>query len=73
MGKWVSVSEAARALDVSERTVWRRIEKGELESQLEDGAKQVKLEIDTTTVTPIVSLSLIMNGYARKSTNYRQS
>jgi len=61
MGKWVSVSEAARELNVSERTVWRRIEKGEIESRLEDGTKQVKLEIDTMTVTPTVRLSERVN------------
>jgi len=53
--EWVSISEAAGVLSVSERTVRRRIDRGELESKrdgrrlLVNVAGVVSSEVDTVT------------------------
>ena len=39
--EWVPVKEAAHILDLSERSIWRRIKKGKLEKKEEDFAAEV--------------------------------
>lgn len=40
--EWVPVKEAAHILDLSERSIWRRIKKGKLEKKEEDGRTYVR-------------------------------
>jgi hypothetical protein len=42
------ILEAAQALGISERTVWRRIESGELRSRTKNGKRLVKVPIEKT-------------------------
>lgn len=46
MTKWVTISEAAVILGMSERTVWRKISKGILESRMDKSKRLVKLDED---------------------------
>ena len=42
--EWVPVKEAAHILDLSERSIWRRIKKGKLEKKEEDGRTYVAID-----------------------------
>jgi Bacterial regulatory protein, Fis family len=46
------IAEAAKVLGVSERTLWRRIEEGELKSRLKGNKRFVRVPIDQTVLTP---------------------
>ena len=54
---WFTVAEASRQLSLSKRTIWRRIEKGTVESKVEDGHRLVLLEPVTPPETPVVTVS----------------
>jgi len=43
--KWLTITEACHALGVSRRTIERRIKQGEIESELREGIRYVKLNI----------------------------
>jgi hypothetical protein len=45
----VSISEAARLLDISERTVWRKINSGKLKSKTKDNKRLVKVPVFAVT------------------------
>jgi predicted DNA-binding transcriptional regulator AlpA len=45
----VSISEAAQRLGTSERTIWRRIDRGELKSKTKGNKRIVKLPVFTPT------------------------
>lgn len=52
---WVTVSEAATALNVSDKTIRRRVKQGKLEAKLEGRRLLVKSDKDLDTVTDSVS------------------
>lgn len=55
MPRWVTISDAAVMFNVSERTIWRRISKGILESKIADNRRLVKLEDeDSLTVNNVI-------------------
>ena len=47
--KWVSMTVACNALDISESTLRRRIEQGKIESKTENGRRLVLIELDSQT------------------------
>ena len=49
--KWLSTIEACQVLGVSQSTLRRRIDKGEIESKLEDGRRLVLVTTDEDMVT----------------------
>ena len=49
--KWLSTIEACQTLGISQSTLRRRIDKGEIESKLEDSRRLVLVTIDNHTVT----------------------
>ena len=52
---WVTVSKAAAALGVSDKTIRRRVKQGKLEAQLEGRRLLVKLDKQSDTMTDSVS------------------
>jgi chromosome segregation ATPase len=44
-GKWLSLTEACQALDVSESTLRRAIKRGEYQSEIENGKRRVYVEL----------------------------
>jgi hypothetical protein len=44
-GKWLTVAEARHVLGIAERTLRRRIQKGDIPSKLEDGRRLVLVEV----------------------------
>jgi hypothetical protein len=44
MSRWVSISEAERILGLSRRTIWRKIESGDLESKNQGGKRFVLIK-----------------------------
>jgi hypothetical protein len=70
---WVTISEAMEILNLSRRTIWRRIEDGSLKSKSEDGIRLVLIENVEEDVDKVKSgnetkpdgniLSLIENLY----------
>ncbi len=55
--KWVTVSQAAGILGISERSVRRRIAQGGLEAKLEDNRRFVKMTTDDSLVAASMTLS----------------
>ena len=49
--RWVSTIEACQALGISQSTLRRRIDKGEVESKVEDGRRLVQVTTDNQVVT----------------------
>ena len=47
--KWVSMTVACNALDISESTLRRRIDQGKIESKIENGKRLVLIDIDSQT------------------------
>jgi excisionase family DNA binding protein len=43
--QWQSVAEACQRLAISQRTLYRRIDKGEIESKLENGKRYVLIDV----------------------------
>lgn len=41
--KWHTIAEACELLNVSKRTIWRRIKQGKLESKIEDGKRLISI------------------------------
>ena len=66
--QWVSPKRAAATIGVSERTVWRRIRDGEIESRLTgDGKREIRVESTTTPSDNIAeSLSVLRENSARE-------
>jgi len=52
MEKWMSVSEAAVSLGISERAVYARIKKGKVTSKMEDGNRLVLMDCQASSVLP---------------------
>ena len=54
-GSWHTIAEACELLNVSNRTLWRRIKQGNIKSKLEDGKRIVEMPgeylIGVTTMT----------------------
>jgi hypothetical protein len=46
MNRWVSISEAEKILELSRRTIWRKIESGDLESRSQEGKRFVLIKGD---------------------------
>lgn len=44
MTRWVTITEASVILGISERTIWRRVAKGIIESRKEGGRKLIKID-----------------------------
>jgi polyhydroxyalkanoate synthesis regulator phasin len=57
--RWVSMAEACYILDVSRRTIQRRIQRGEIESKLENGRRFVAVPSDQQGDINISQLVLI--------------
>jgi len=55
--QWTSIQDAARALGVSERTVYHRIAKGKMASRQDDGKTQVCIDVPTQFQDPVRELS----------------
>jgi len=49
--KWVSMTVACNALDISESTLRRRIDQGKIKSKVEDGRRLVLIEYDGQMTT----------------------
>ncbi len=49
--RWLSTIEACQALGISQSTLRRRIDKGEVESKVEDGRRLVQVTTDNQVVT----------------------
>jgi len=47
--KWVSMTVACNALNISESTLRRRIDQGKIESKIENGKRLVLIDIDSQT------------------------
>lgn len=45
MTAWVTINEASVILGMSERTIWRRVSEGKIESKLEDNKRLVKINV----------------------------
>ena len=45
MKKWLPISEAASKLGISDRALYYRIEKGKVESKIEDGNRFVRVDV----------------------------
>ena len=45
MKKWLPISEAASKLEISDRALYYRIEKGKVESKIEDGNRFVRVDV----------------------------
>lgn len=43
--QWQTVAEACQYLAISQRTLYRRIDKGEIESKVENGRRYVKIDL----------------------------
>jgi len=43
--KWQTVTDACQTLNISQRTLYRRIDKGDIEAKLEDGRRLVLVDV----------------------------
>ena len=52
--KWVSVRDACQALEISESTLYRRLESGKLEAKMEDGRRLIRLPRDSQVTDDVI-------------------
>ncbi len=67
-GTWLSVKEAAVRLEASERTVWRRIKEGRLESrETPEGRRQVCVEVPLAPADTIRDALTVVRDVAEQN------
>lgn len=54
MSKWCTMAEACQVLGISERTLRRRVQAGDLQSKVERGRRYVLLEVEERTADRVL-------------------
>lgn len=72
MKEWVSISEAAHCLGITERAVRYRIDKGALESKLEADKRLVLIDIPAETISEVSSEALLKQLMQEKESQVEQ-